>query len=332
VYNREEEIREQYEVEIRSTSKGRGALNCDTDKGMMLLKEFRGSKERAAFLYDILEFLSSRGFLAETAVLSKEGEALSKDEINGVSYLLKNRYPGRECDVKNKEDVLCAVRKLARLHNLTKCYEKEIPEFLKTDGNSLLDEYERHNRELNKVKNYIRNKNKKNDFELLFMKVYEGYRDQAREVTEQLKRQMEGLKETVFVQMFGLCHGDYNQHNVVFCQGEWVLINFEQMTYDVLVQDLANFLRKILEKYNWNTELGIEMITAYDSIRKLLPEEMEQLYLRLAYPKKYWKIANHYSGSRKSWISGRDIEKLEKVIEQEEQRKQFLKMLFCFTT
>lgn len=332
MYNREEEILEQYEVEIRSTVKGRGALCCDTDKGTMLLKEFRGSKERAAFLHDILEYLSKGGFLAETIVLSKEGEVLVKDEINNISYLLKNWYLGRECDVRNRDDILAAVRKLAAFHKLTAGYSGMIPEFLKAEQDSLLQEYERHNRELNKVKNYIRNKNKKNEFEMLFMKVYESYKHQAKEVTEQLKKQSVDLGEEENRQMRGLCHGDYNQHNVLYSQGEWVLLNFDQMTYDILVQDLANFIRKILEKYNWNTGLGIEMITTYDNIRKMLPEELEQLYLRLAYPKKYWKIANHYCSSRKSWISGRDIEKLEKVIEQESSRKQFLKMLFYFTT
>lgn len=332
MYNREEEILEQYKVEIRSTVKGRGALCCDTDKGTMLLKEFRGSGERAVFLHDILEYLCDGGFSAETIVLSKEEEVLVKDEINNTSYLLKNWYLGRECDVRNRDDILAAVRKLAEFHKLTAGYKGTIPEFLKAEQDSLLQEYERHNRELNKVKNYIRNKNKKNEFEMLFMKVYESYKNQAREVTEQLKKQSADLGEEVKKQMRGLCHGDYNQHNVLNSQGEWVLLNFEQMTYDILVQDLANFIRKILEKYNWNTGLGIEMITAYDNIRKMLPEELEQLYLRLAYPKKYWKIANHYCSSRKSWISGRDIEKLEKVIEQESSRKQFLKMLFYFTT
>ena len=331
MYNREEEILEQYEIEIRSTSKGRGALNCDTDKGTMLLKEFRGSKERAAFLYDILEFLSAEGFTAETILLSKEGEALLKDEAEGASFLLKTRFLGRECDVKSRDDILFAVQTLARFHKIAGSCQNEIPDFLKADKNSLLKEYERHNRELNKVKNYIRNKNKKNEFELLFMKDYESCRVQAAETTEQLKEQMLQLDPALLEQMRGLCHGDYNQHNVIFSQGEWTVINFEQMTYDVMVCDLANFIRKILEKYNWNTGLGLEMITAYDNVRKLLPEELTQLYLRLSYPKKYWKIANHYLSSRKAWISGRDIEKLKKVMEQEPQRRQFLKMLFCFT-
>ena len=332
MYNREEEILEQYELEIRSTVKGRGALGCDTDQGTMLLKEFRGSKERAAFLYDILGFLAENGFAAETIVVAKDGEVLVKDEPDNTCYLLKNWYLGRECDVRSRDDIMVAIKRLAQFHSLAKSYRKEIPDFLKADQDSLLTEYERHNRELNKVKNYIRNKNKKNRFELLFMNVYESYREQANEVTERLKQQALHLETGVAEQMRGLCHGDYNQHNVLLSQGEWVILNFEQMTYDIMVQDLANFVRKILEKYNWNTGLGIEMITEYTNVRNLLPEESEQLYLRLAYPKKFWKIANHYSSSRKSWISGRDIEKLEKIIAQEPQRKQFLKMLFYFTS
>ena len=332
MYNRDEEILEQYDVEIRSTAKGRGALSCETDKGTMLLKEFRGSKDRAAFLYDILKFLSENGFASETVVVTREGEAAAKDELNGTLYLLKNWYQGRECDVKNRDDILAAVKKLAQFHVLAKSCPNEIPDFLKADKSSLLLEYERHNRELNKVKNYIRNKNKKNQFELLFMRVYESYRTQALEVAEQLKRQLDNLDPELEEQMWGLCPGDYNQHNIILSQGEWTFLNFEQMVYDIMVRDLANFVRKILEKYNWNTGLGIDMITEYDKIRKLKQQELEQLYLRLAYPKKFWKIANHYSSSRKSWISGRDIEKLEKIIEQEPQRKQFLKMLFCFTS
>ena len=332
MYNREEEILEQYEIEIRNTTRGRGAFICDTDKGTMLLKEFRGSKERAAFLYDILEFLSREGFLAESIVPTKEGEMLSKDEAEDKYYLLKNWYPGKECDVKSKEDILAAVRKLAGFHNLCRYYEKDIPHFLAAEDDGLQKEYEKHNRELNKVKNYIRSKHKKNEFEMLFMQMYDSYKNQAMEMTEQLKEQLSSLPVEDKKQMYGLCHGDYNQHNVVFSQRECVLLNFEQLNYDILVSDLANFTRKIMEKYNWNTNIGMEIITTYNKVRELLPQECRQLYLRLAYPKKYWKIANHYYNSRKAWISGWDIEKLKKLMAQEEERKQFLRMLFHFTS
>ena len=88
--------------------------------------------------------------------------------------------------------------------------------------------------------------------------------------------------------------------------------------------------RNIEKAPSRNTGLGMDMITAYDAKKKLSKMECEQLYLRLAYPEKFWKIANHYYNSNKAWVSGRDIEKLEKIMTQEKARQQFLQMLFYF--
>ena len=54
------------------------------------------------------------------------------------------------------------------------------------------------------------------------------------------------------------------------------------------------------------------------------PYETKQLYLRLAYPEKFWKIANHYYNANKAWGFGRYLEKLEKIKAEEENREQFL--------
>jgi len=53
VYNRENQILEQYPFEVKQTVKGRGALICDTDKGLKILKEYRGSKGRAEIFYTV---------------------------------------------------------------------------------------------------------------------------------------------------------------------------------------------------------------------------------------------------------------------------------------
>ena len=73
-----------------------------------------------------------------------------------------------------------------------------------------------------------------------------------------------------------------------------------------------------------------ELIQAYHTERKLSEMELKYLYVYLAYPEKFWKIANRYNNSHKAWLCGRNIEKLEKVIAQEEEREQFLEMLFHF--
>ena len=200
-----------------------------------------------------------------------------------------------------------------------------MPEFLKSGQNNLLLLYEKRNRELNKVRNYIRAKKKKNDFEMMFAVWYPEYVKKAQETTDILKDL--GIQE----QLIGFCHGDYNQHNVIFSREGIAVVHFENFLYQESVGDLANFIRKMMEKNNWNAGLGMDLIRGYDRVRKLSPEELKYLYVYLAYPEKFWKIANRYYNSHKAWLSGRNIEKLEKVVAQEDAREQFLQILFHFT-
>ena len=153
------------------------------------------------------------------------------------------------------------------------------------------------------------------------MRQFAGFFEKAQAVTEQLQN-MEIREE-----LTGFCHGDYNQHNVIFSREGVAIVNFLNFSYQIRVSDLSNFVRKMMEKNNWNTSLGMELIGAYDSVRKLKPQEFSYLYFYLAYPEKFWKIANHYSHSHKAWLSGRNTEKLSKVITQEGAREHFLQTL-----
>ena len=60
---RYQEVLEQYEVEILSVRKGRGAWICETDKGLKLLREYKGTVRRLEFEDQVLECLDTRGSL-----------------------------------------------------------------------------------------------------------------------------------------------------------------------------------------------------------------------------------------------------------------------------
>ncbi len=323
MYNQPEAILDQYDLSINQITKGRGVYICDTDRGMMLLIPFRGSEERAAFLRQILCYFREEGMAVEQIYRTKEEEVLSEDEA-GAKYLLKDMFAGSECSSRSREDMKTALGLLARFHRISCACCAEIPEFLKSEKNSLLLLYEKHNRELVKVKNYVRSRKKKNEFEMKFQEQYPHFIEHADRSLAQLRSREDEEKE------YCLCHGDFNQHNVIRGKDGWHIVNFEYMNYNLPVLDLANFLRKMLEKNNWNEELGMQLIESYTRIRPLSPEEYRQLYLVLLFPEKFWKIANHYYNSRKAWLSGRDIEKLGKVVAQEEARCRFLEKLFSF--
>lgn len=326
MYNRTEIILEAYPYEFSDIFKGRGAYFCYCQDGSRkILKEFTGSSLKAELLDRFLRYLNEHGCIAEQIVYTKEGQVLFTD-ADETRYYMRTWFEGRECDTRNREDVLCAVRRLAQFHIDTMDFKEELPQTMCRTPDFLEQEYRRHTKELHKVYNYIKAKKKKNEFETGFLKEYNYYLNQAEEVVDRLRH----TSSEISGQFFGICHGDYNQHNLLFTAQGPVIINYERLCKDAYVSDFAHFFRKIMEKHNWNTGLGMDMIRAYDKVRRLEPWELHQICVRMSYPEKFWKVANHYFNSKKSWANNRDGEKLAKICAQEQERTEFLKILDYF--
>lgn len=326
MYNLSNQLLEQYPFEVSDIQKGRGAYICTTAEGKIILREFKGSPAKAKALDEILNTLSASAIRADEIIHTTEGEVLAK-ETDETVYYARRYIEGRECETRNRDDILKAVQELAKLHNVlhkTDIVCTAVPK------KAFLEEVQKHNRELKKVRNYIHGKHKKNEFEMIFMRHYEAFLKQALEVEGALFTWLDKAGEEELRKMYGICHGDYNQHNVIFSGKELVFTNFEQACFDMQVVDLAHFLRKLMEKHNFNVGLASDMIRSYEKNRRLTSGEWKQLYFKMAYPEKFWKVANHYFNANKAWVSGRDIEKLNKVIEQEEIRQEFLRILFYF--
>ena len=132
VYNQSEAILQQYDLEIKQISRGRGAYICETNEGTKLLTPFRGSKERAMFLRDVLSRLNESGIAAEQIMLTKDGEAVATDE-SGMRYWLKDMVYGAECSTNREQDMVRAVTSLGKLHCALKACASGIPAFMKTD-------------------------------------------------------------------------------------------------------------------------------------------------------------------------------------------------------
>ena len=106
----------QYQMEVFGTHKVRGAILCDTDKGLLLLKETRMEESRICALAKIYEQLNANGFeWVDTPLLNKEDAYVSKAE-DGTGYILKKWFQGRECDVRREIELIAGAENLARIH------------------------------------------------------------------------------------------------------------------------------------------------------------------------------------------------------------------------
>ena len=126
-----------------------------------------------------------------------------------------------------------------------------------------------------------------------------------------------------------ICHGEYNQHNVLIMKNGTAVTNFGRWGFDVQMADLYRFMRKILEKYNWDLGLAREMLRAYHGERRISREEWMNLRVRFSYPEKYWKLANYYYTHNKAWISEKNVEKMKVFIKQKEIWERFTSECFA---
>ena len=88
--------------------------------------------------------------------------------------------------------------------------------------------------------------------------------------------------------------------------------------------DLYLFLRKTMEKNHYDWRLFERGIAGYSEQRSIDVHDLRFLYLLFLYPEKFWKISNQYYNHRKSWISPKMLEKLEKIPAQNQERHSFL--------
>ena len=319
MYNQPEVALENYELTVSRIIKGRGAYICDTSIGQKMLVPYRGYEQRAGSLRDTLAFIQRNGMDVEQILQTKEQCIISRDNCE-AAYILKDYRSGRECSAENIDDMCGGSRALAQLHNILEKYP--LPPDIEAE--SLHEKAQRKCAQIVKLKNYIRRHSKTNSFEHLFYECYEKFLEQGRKSAEILC-ELENSKKPVPI----YCHGAYNQHNVVYTQsGRWLPVNFETMHPGYPETDIAEYMRKMLEKNHWDTEVADAILDSYCSVRKLDAASMRRLGALLLFPEKFCKLCNHYTNSRKSWVCDRDVEKLTQLIQQNEEREAYLEREF----
>lgn len=323
------QILEQYDICLQRSFGGRGSLMLETDQGLKTLKEFAGSRTKLPLEQALLKRLEERGVCrTDRAVPNRNGELVSIGEYE-TPYILKNWPSGRECDTRSEEDLLRSMRTLGQIHRELRGFpgfsgeEKQ-----KIKGLERCMELEKHNRELRRAQNFIRGRNRKCSFELLYLKYADGILKDGRKAQELAGNEdCRALYERACREEH-VCHGEYVHHNILISRQETAVVNFQGFEINVQLGDLALFFRKIMEKQNWNEALAARMLTAYEQELTLSGKERFFLAASLYYPEKVWKLIHHYYNTNKAWVPEKSTEKLKVFLEQDEKRKRLIRGLF----
>lgn len=355
--DRSQEALKRYRLKIYNMYKARGAYIIESDSGLKLFKVFEGSKNRALFEHKIKEHLYQNGYPnVDLFVKTVEDDIISEDS-NRCQYIMKNWFWGEECNLMDLSQVEAASANLARLHNILTGIDFNQEQIRHNVSADLAATFDKRNRELKRVKAYIREKRQKNEFELCYLSYYDDFYENGLFALDLLTSSCYDRLVGEAVQKRQVCHGNYTYHNIIMIKNKteaiaktyippgWInrqpvtiselaggneaiaTTNFEKAYIGLQIYDLYQFIRKVMEKNDWDIAFGNSVIDAYDRIRPISGDEMRILYILLLYPEKFWKITNYYYNSKKSWISGRNTQKLKLIGEQNTKKEIFLKSL-----
>lgn len=310
------EVYEAYDMEIQKIGRGRGAVILVTDKGVRQISPLSGTDERLLQEKQFKDHVYEKGFRYIDRVVANCDDELVTCDRYGNPYVCREYFQGRECNAASIRDLEKSVINLAQFHRAGRelYLEEGEKEYSKMPGN-----LDRKVNELRRIRNFVRKRTAKSDFEIMYIKTFDYFYGQAEKCLRMFNESFVRNERWI-----GYCHGSYNYHSVIFCDGYIATTNFDRFHIGYQLVDLYQFLRKAMEKNLYDIGMAKDILFSYDQINHLDTEDYRFIYMMYSFPEKFWKISNRYMNTRKSYISPVLMEKLQKVIEDDQEKLKIL--------
>lgn len=319
------EVFEMYDVRLDHIGRGRGAMVLYTDKGVRQVRAAEVSEKRLQAEYEFKENMYAAGFKnIDRLVKNNEDELITYDRY-GNPFVMRMYFDGREMNVMNKNEVLHAVDNLILLHRAGREVWQAVDRDMQIREKN---DVKRRNRELKRVHNYISKQSPKREFESLFIRAFPYFYEQGLQCERMLNTEPKECRH------LGYCHGSYNHHSVLICGGgtdrQAATINFEKYHVGNQLQDLYYFIRKTVEKNGYTYALLQAILERYQEGILLQQEDIEYIRGLYRYPEKFYKLSNQYMNGSKARISPKMVEKLNRIIVEEEKKQNLLEKLSSY--
>ncbi|WP_186428721.1 CotS family spore coat protein [Clostridium sp. BSD9I1] len=318
-YALDTELFNKFDVEIYDIYPLRSVFFVSTNKGNKILKKIDYSMEELTFIYNGLEYIKKKFSRVMNFHQSKDGEIFISFE--GQVYCLIDLVEGMECDFNNPIDISIAARGLAEMHSASEGFRCKLVG--KDNNGKLIDNFKRRIDEMKFFKRIAEMHENKNEFDINFLKYVDFY-------IKEIEESIEILEGSCYYKLCSeedkkvLCHHDLAYHNIIIKDNEAYFIDFDYAMIDLKVHDLANFTLKVIKDFAFDLEKAKVILNEYMSINPIESRELKVLYGILKFPEEIYSICRDYYGRRKNWTNEVFIDRLNKKIEKEEFRQEFL--------
>ena len=321
---REFEIERQFDIKIEVIKANKGIYYLKTNKGERCLKKINYGPQKLLFVCGAKDHLINNGFKGvDKYYLNIEGDPYAI--VNEDLYTLSEWLEGRECDFHNIEEVKAATRTLAKMHEASKGYDPPENSKLKSDLGRWPSLMAKRIKSLDKMRDMLRKRNNKSNFDLVYLKSMEFYKEIGKQALKTLEESNYNELCQIAEVDKNFCHHDYTYHNIIIDKDENVnIIDFDYCKREVRTFDISNFMTKVLKRVNWNMDYAKAIIDSYNEVSKIREDEYKVLFAYIQFPQRYWRLANRYYYNEVNWGQNTFVSKIEAIIKEQEQFLAFL--------
>lgn len=286
-----------YNVRPKYIKKLKYMYICTTDRGVRLLRPVNYDISKIVFVHNIKTHLLQKGFdKMDFYYISEDGLPYV---LNGnTPYVMTDYINYRECDLSEHSEIRSSIMNIANFHKLSQGFVHhnvnttplDVLEFFRKKLNNLT----RMKRQLSKQKNLL-------DLEVSFIKNYEFYYREAFSSIEIIEKFNHTKLSNIAIKNNMICHNSLKEDNILFNNKDVYLTNFENITIDHFIYDLANFILRYIIKQGENCISIEEILYTYSKINYVDKNILPILYAILKFPTRYIDCCQSFFDTRRNF-------------------------------
>lgn len=317
-------VENNYNLHIEYIQKIKNVYKISNDYNNFCLKVINYDFGHFLFIISAIKYLKKNDFKNTPEILNTQcGQEYIQLE-DKFAYLTP-WVDSRVADYDNSLDVLLAASKLAELHNKSLGFKLTEDMNPRIGWFKWIETFNTRENEILDFKGRILKKDKKTKFDVMYL-------DKMDEEIEFCKSSKKNLSESNYLEKMkieivknGFCHHDYANHNVLITgDGNVNVIDFDYCILDTHLHDLSSLLLRIMKHGKWNMNIALFILDAYDSINRVMKDDIPIMAGFMEFPQDYWQIGIQYYWEKHRWPEDAFIKKLKKIYYDEEEKQNFI--------
>ncbi|CAG7839252.1 spore coat protein [Clostridium novyi B str. ATCC 27606] len=314
----------EYEIHITDIEQVKSIYKIISNNKEFCLKVIEYEFGHFFFILNAIKYLQNKGFSKIPEIIkTKEGRDYIKVE-DKYAYFTP-WINARLSNYDNPIDLKMATLKLAELHLKSKGFNVTKDMNPRVGWLKWIETYTTRKNEILDFKNRINKKIKRSKFDEMYLRIMNEELKRADSAIENLKKSnyIKKMKEEIVQN--GFCHHDYAYHNVLIDNKNCVnIIDFDYCMLDTHLHDLSSILIRRMKYGKWDIDNAKRILGTYNSINKVESDDVPIMAAFMEFPQDYWQRGIQYYWEKKSWGEEFFIKKLERYIEDREEKQQFI--------